>query len=776
MAQSYNCPAQPYPCKERRSPMFNYRLAFGLLIVLLLLWLSTLARTTVLAHRALLPSQQTISLQVTEITLATRDLIYDPTRDKIYASVPSTAGTNGNSIVAISVPTGTIGGPIFVGSEPNKLARSADGHYLYVGLDGAGAIRRVNLISQTAEIQFALGSDSCGLYLAEDMVVLNDHANAVAVARRNTGCSPRHEGVAIYDDGVQRFTKTGDHTGSNSIEGGDAADVLYGYNNETTEFGFRIMTISAAGVTISATKQGLYYGFGITLHFSDGLLYGTNGTVVDPATQTIVGSYAASGLVYPDPSAGRVYFINTFGQPELKIFDQTKFTLITTISLAGVTGTPSSLIKAGENRLAFRTSTGKLYLLQLSEANSTPTPIPSPTPSPTLIATMPPTTTVTATPSVIATTTATATPPPTPPPTIATPSELVDMAVSEISLTTQDLLYDPIHDLIFASLPSSTGSNGNSIVTIAPTTGAVGSPIFVGSEPNKLAISANGQFLYIGLDGAGAVRRFNIASQMAEIQFALGSDVCGIYQAEDMVVLKDNPNAVAVSHRSGCIPHHKGIAIYDNGIQRSTTSSYLNMSNVIESANNAAVLYGHNNETAAHDFHIFALTAQGITLSSTTRGLISGFGHDIRSADGLIYATSGAVLNPNTKTLVGTYGTSGLVYPDPASGRVYFLNMSGQPQLQVFHLANFTPLNSFPIMGVAGTPSSLIKVGPNRLAFRTNAKELFFLTLLEATATPTTEPSATPTATAVLMEPTPTLPPDPTDIQDHVVHLPLVNR
>lgn len=106
-----------------------------------------------------------------------------------------------------------------MGSEPNKLAISDDGKYLYTGLDGSAAVRRVNIPAKAAEIQFSLGSGLCGQFLAEDIVVLKNNPNSVAISKRNTGCSPRHEGVAIYDDGVQRPTMTPGHTGSYSLNG-----------------------------------------------------------------------------------------------------------------------------------------------------------------------------------------------------------------------------------------------------------------------------------------------------------------------------------------------------------------------------------------------------------------------------------------------------------------------------------------------------------------------------------------------------------------------------
>lgn len=321
-------------------------------------------------------SGSAVAIRVTRIDLPANDLVYDPLRSKIYASVPSSAGpTYGNRIVPIDVPTATIGTPIFVGSEPNRLAISDDGQYLYVGLDGAAAVRRVNLISQTAELQFSLGSSwvgVCGSLLAEDMVVLQGNPHAVAISRRNTGCSPRHEGVAIYDDGVPRSVSTPGHTGSNVIEPSHSSSTLYGYNNETTEFGFRVMSVNSSGVQVVSTTTGLISGFGVDIRYDNGLVYATSGRVINPSTLTLVGTYNASGPVCPDSSTGRVYFlVSGYNTPvELKIFDQNTFTLLGTATIPGTSGSPGSFIKAGDNALAFRTTDGQIFLLEFVELNN----------------------------------------------------------------------------------------------------------------------------------------------------------------------------------------------------------------------------------------------------------------------------------------------------------------------------------------------------------------------------------------------------------------------
>ena len=304
------------------------------------------------------------------VNLLTSDILYKPASGKIYASVPGIMGNLGNSILSIDPIDGTLGTPIFVGSEPNKLAISDDGHYLYVGLDGAAAVRRVDLITQTAEIQFSLGYNSCGNFLAEDMVVLKNNPNAVAISLRNTLCSPRHQGVAIYEDGVQLPTKTPSHIGSNKIEPSDSPSILYGHDNESTDFGFRVMSIYPTGVTITSLTHDLIYGFDTDIRFDNGLIYATNGWVVDPRIAKVIGKFYQQGLVCPASKNGVVYFISEdySGGKSLYIYNQANYYVpITNLEIPGVHGTPGSLINTGKNRLAFRTDQGQVFLLNIIE-------------------------------------------------------------------------------------------------------------------------------------------------------------------------------------------------------------------------------------------------------------------------------------------------------------------------------------------------------------------------------------------------------------------------
>lgn len=323
------------------------------------------------------------NVQATVISLPTNDIIYDPFSQKIYTSVPGSADSRANTITVIDPSTGTLGPSVFVGNDPGKLAISDNGQYLYVAVDGGASVRRFDIASLTPGLQFSLGGDLLhGAYYVEDMEVLPSNPNAVAISRKNLGFSPRHEGVAIYDNGVKLPDETPHHIGSNVIEFSDRASTLYGYNIEG-ESGFRRMSVNAFGVSVVDVTPGLIPGPATDIEFDAGLIYADSGHVIDPDALTHVATYlvfdaatgttiSASGPVEPDSTLGRTFILwrNTFlSRYALIVFDQLDSKAIGSIPLSSPSGTPTSLIRWGQHGLAFRTSSSQVFLIRPIESD-----------------------------------------------------------------------------------------------------------------------------------------------------------------------------------------------------------------------------------------------------------------------------------------------------------------------------------------------------------------------------------------------------------------------
>jgi hypothetical protein len=245
--------------------------------------------------------------QIAAVSLTNRDVVYDSLRNVFYASVPGSVPTRGNTVTRISA-TGQIQASVSVGKDPGKLAISDDGQYLYVALTGEPGIARVNLGTFATDFVFQLGTGSLGgpLY-AEDLAVVPGNAHRVVVALRNLCCSPRHEGVALFVDGVRAPVATPGHLGSNRITFASVADRVYGVNTEGAGGMYRLL-LSDDGLRIDS-----FFSLAACCEIASagGRIYTDNGVILDVRTMTQVGAASASGWVRPDPARGRIHFLST---------------------------------------------------------------------------------------------------------------------------------------------------------------------------------------------------------------------------------------------------------------------------------------------------------------------------------------------------------------------------------------------------------------------------------------------------------------------------------
>jgi hypothetical protein len=668
---------------------------------------------------------------IRRIDLTTNDLVYSSTTGKIYASLPSLAGSNGNSIAAIDPTSGLITSTTFIGSEPNKLALSDDGHSLYVTLQGAGAIRRFDALTNTPGLQFSVGADpffARGRFDVADIAVAPANPGTIAVARQFSNVSPAQAGVAIFDDGVQRPVVSADQlSGPDSIAFSATATKLYGH--DPSAGGIQTLTIFPAGVSVTSTALPNVFG---SIKFSNGLIYTSAGHVVNPDTSTLVGTFtgAFAPTFVPDPTVGRAYYLQpgpTDGTLTLKAFDINTFLPLGSLTISGVSGSPTSLLRWGPNGLAFRTNFNQLFIIQTSLIPSaTPIPTPTPTPSPT--------------------------PFPTPSPAAA--------FIRQMTLDANDLVYNQGTQKLYASVGSNEGSNGNSIAEIDPVQATVTNQTFVGSEPDILAPADDGTTLYVSLNGAASIRRYDIQTHTAGQQFFLGRDNSGTFGVTDIDVSPGNPSVIAVALAHSGTPSPAGVVIFDNGVKRpKTTVDNLDASRVLAFAS-PSILYGNS---ILDRLSKMSIDSSGVAAVTNIAPFFAG--QSMILANNLLYGTSGQVIDPATGNLVGTFSGAGFLNNshviDVANNRAIFLtNQFGfegsSVAITAYDLNTFLPVGALQITGVAGGASNLVRWGTNGLAFRTPDRKIYLIetSLVNASVavpspTPTPSPTPSPTPTYI---------------------------
>ena len=123
-------------------------------------------------------------------------------------------------------------------------------------------------------------------------------------------------------------------------------------------------------------------------------------------------------------------------------------------------------------------------------------------------------------------------------------------------LLAADLAYNPFTQRLYAVAPAGAAFYSNSLVVIEPVMGRVETSYYLGDDPAHLAVSSDGQFIYIGFNGTNVFRRFNLTTRTIDLQVGLAGTT-------DVAAFPGLPHAVAVNNG--------GVAIFDDGVQRSNT-------------------------------------------------------------------------------------------------------------------------------------------------------------------------------------------------------------
>jgi sugar lactone lactonase YvrE len=308
-----------------------------------------------------------------------------------------------------------------------------------------------------------------------------------------------------------------------------------------------------------------------------------------------------------------------------------------------------------------------------------------------------------------------------------------------IGISNNDIVFNASDGLLYASVPGTVAGIGNSVVGIDLPTGNVVRQIWVGSNPNKLALSTDGTQLFVGLDGAGAVVQVNLTTGLLVKQFWLGGGP-GVYNppltATYMAGVPGSPNSVAVSTGSS-IYSAPGVTIYDSGVARSRTSSTAGYTGgPIAFGPSSATLYVLSSSGLA----ALNVDSTGIASASLLNNSISNptYLSTLQYDSGSLYLSNGVVINASTGTLVGTFyaTTSSPVSGPVVSDSTLGLAFAGQSSYTTsgtsviaFSESTFDPTGSIPFAGgtSSGSPLSLKRIvrwGQNGIALNT-ATQIF---------------------------------------------------
>jgi trimeric autotransporter adhesin len=321
----------------------------------------------------------------------------------------------------------------------------------------------------------------------------------------------------------------------------------------------------------------------------------------------------------------------------------------------------------------------------------------------------------------------------------AVPFEIVapPPGVTIVALPASDMVWDPVRQKIYLSVNNASPANPNTITTLDPLTGTIDAGVFAGSQPNRLAISGDAQFLYAGIDGAASVERFALPLLTPDLRVSLGSDpFFGAFTAGDIQVAPGAPGTIAVSLAAAGVspPSIGGVVIFDGATARPTRApGFSGTGHSFDSLQwgaDATALYAANGSDTGFDFYTLAVNADGVSLTHDYGGAFSSFANRIHfdPVTGLVYSDDGHAVDPATGLPAGTYGVSGIMIPDGAAGAAVFVTSdfaSSTATVRTFDLAHFTSRGTLDIPRLSGQPRGrLLRWGSDGIAFLTTGGQV----------------------------------------------------
>jgi hypothetical protein len=496
-----------------------------------------------------------------------------------------------------------------------------------------------------------------------------------------------------------------------------------------------------------------------------------------------------------DSTLHRFYTLLEITEPDstrafqIQAFDQTQFQLLSTIVIPNANGEPTNFIRWGQSGLAFTTigsssNPGVLYILDGSfvnpsgvldtslgtQVNVVPVvdsinPITATVGSPALTLTVTgnnfigqptvywngtalPTSLVSATEltaqipvsdlaaasqaAITVSNTGNYFPASSPLPFSVNPVPPTGSQISVYPAGGNDLVWDATTAKIYVSMPGVQGSSGDAIGILDPSAGTVTSSGFLGSDPAKLSLSSDSQYLYTAFNGQNEVEQLALPNFKVNAVWSLGGATTfeGPYYALDLQAAPGAPQTTAITLANFDVsPSSAAVVIYDGSIPRPDPLQVAEFSySSLQWAGNDSTLYAVD-QGVPQDFLTLGVGSSGAVLNKDYFNLLSSYSENIHfdAGTGLVYGDAGFVIRPSNGTVVGNFGASGIAVPNSALNTVFILGQTTAQKgtanytIQSFDQTTFKPISSIAIPNVVGSPTALITWGSSGLAFTTQA-------------------------------------------------------
>jgi hypothetical protein len=241
------------------------------------------------------------------------DLVYDPYRERVYASLN---GPEYGLVVRINPTTGEIDGQVRLEGGVGPLALSPDGSRLWAGVQSAkfSGLCRIDVETMTAGKPTPLDPKHPTHPVAARLVMLPGTKDTV-VASLVGSSRPT---AAVYDAGVVRAEFISEKVCSSMVYSGEG-ETFFAFNNKSTGFELQELLVTDAGIRHVKSYPNVFEGFESQslLTVGGGRIIGVSvgggnvtGKVFDIKTRKLVHDLPGFKSIGIDERSRRLYLVN----------------------------------------------------------------------------------------------------------------------------------------------------------------------------------------------------------------------------------------------------------------------------------------------------------------------------------------------------------------------------------------------------------------------------------------------------------------------------------
>jgi len=227
---------------------------------------------------------------------------------------------------------------------------------------------------------------------------------------------------------------------------------------------------------------------------------------------------------------------------------------------------------------------------------------------------------------------------------------------SVLNLSAASLASAPGSKLVYASMPSWSVTDPNTVIPIDGATGNLGTPIAVGNDPGLMALSSDGKYLFVVANQDQTVQRINLSTNLVEKTFNFPPNNCSYCGTQTAVDLKGGPG----SPQNFVLALTGEVALYNSlGLVNYVPTNYSAFGDFTSFAFAGSPLTIYSlpfTNAQSNFFNVITMNSKGLTFAlPQVYGVNTTTGAQVVSDGTLLYTSAGEVWNPATQTQTGSF-------------------------------------------------------------------------------------------------------------------------